>query len=65
MSKHFRPEGTVEVTPVGKRKTVRVIREFESSGSFFSAILIKGKEIKFELAGISSYPSSSYRGSTL
>ena len=27
--------------------------------------MIKGKEIKFELAGNSSYPSSSYRGSTV
>ena len=38
----------------GKRKTVRVI------GVNFSEILIKGKEIYFELAG-----KSSYRGSTL
>ena len=41
----------------GKRKTARVI------GVDFSDILIKGKEIKLELVGYSSYPSSSYRGS--
>ena len=27
--------------------------------------MVKGKESKFELAGNSSYPSSSYRGSTV
>ena len=31
----------------------------------FSQILVKGKEIWFELEGNSSYPRSSYRGSTV
>ena len=34
-------------------------------GVNFSEILIKGKKVQFELAGNSSYPSSSYRGSTV
>ena len=42
----------------GKREAVRVI------GVNFSAILIKGNEISLELAENSSYPSSSYRGSS-
>ena len=33
-------------------------------GINLSEVLIKGKEILFELARDSSYPSSSYRGST-
>ena len=45
-------------------------RQFELAGIRvigvnFSDILIKGKEIQFELAGNSSYPTSSYRGSTV
>ena len=44
-------------------------KEFEFAGIRiigvnFSEILIKGREIKFELAGNSSYLSSSYRDST-
>ena len=49
----------------GKQKTVRVRGEFRVLRVNFSEILIMEKKIQFELAGNSSYPSSSYRGSTV
>ena len=40
-------------------------KQFEVIGVNFSEIVIKVKEIYFELAGNSSYPSPSYRGSNI
>ena len=64
---NFRVPGEYSRTPVARTLKGNK-KQFESEGTRilrvnFSEILIKGKKIQFELAGNSSYPSSSYRGS--
>ena len=55
----------IQLEPEGKWKTVEFVGKIWVIGLNLSEILIKGKENLFQLAGNSSNPSLSHRGSTV